>query len=233
MSVTSIGVDVRRWPQWSLGESREGGPVCPVVGRVCQPVRERHWLTVLGVEPGWESLAGWVGAVGPSLFPDKFSNLSHGTVVGRVSQPVTAGHTPNNRRGLGPQHARREGEPPCEPPLGVPPRISIPLGSARRSTAVVHGVGSPPARNPSAARSRTTFGVPGVVGGGRPGVFASLDPRLMSMTPVGVDVRRWPQWSMGASPEGGPVCPVVGRVFQPVSAGHPPNNPRGLGPQPA
>jgi hypothetical protein len=176
MSVTSIGVDVRRWPQWSLGESREGGPVCPVVGRVCQPVRERHWLTVLGVEPGWESLAGWVGAVGPSLFPDKFSNLSHGTVVGRVSQPVTAGHTPNNRRGLGPQPARWEGEPPCETPLAVPVRITVRLGGAQHSTVVAHWVGSSPARNTSAARSRTTFGVPGVVGAGDRGCSLRSTP---------------------------------------------------------
>jgi hypothetical protein len=128
-------------PRRARDHNTPRGPVCPVVGQVCQPVRERRWLSVLGVEPGWESLAGWVGAVGPSLIPDKFSNLSHGTVVERVSQPVSAGHPATNRRGRGPTDAWREDEPPCEPPLDVDPRMIVPLGSARRSTVVVHGVG--------------------------------------------------------------------------------------------
>jgi hypothetical protein len=76
----------------------------------------------------------------------------------------------------GPHNALREGEPPCEPPLNVDPRRTVPLGSARRSPAASHTAGPPPTRNPSAARSRTPLGVPGVVGGGPPGVSLRSTP---------------------------------------------------------
>jgi hypothetical protein len=48
----------------------------------------------------------------------------------------------------------------------------------------------------SATRSRTTFGVLGVLGGGYRGCrFAH--PRLISVTPIGVDVRPWPHGAGG------------------------------------
>jgi hypothetical protein len=70
-------------------------------------------------------------------------------------------------------------------------------------------------------------GVPVVFGGLLPGVFASLDPRLISMTPTGVEVRPWPHGAQdvtGAPPHGpdkfsnlsheaGPLCLPRGTGF--------------------
>ena len=42
--------------------------------------------------------------------------------------------------------ASRERGPLCPPPLRVDRRMTVPTGSARRSTVVVHGVDPPPAR---------------------------------------------------------------------------------------
>jgi hypothetical protein len=63
----------------------DGFPTCP------------RKQTALGVWSGAysERLPGWVWAVCPSLFPDKFSNLSHDVAVGRVSNlsPLGVGQT--------------------------------------------------------------------------------------------------------------------------------------------
>ena len=56
----------------------------------------------------------------------------------------------------------------------------------RAADCILDRVAIRPREIPSATRSRTPPGCRSKVGGREPGVFASLDPRLMSVTPIGV-----------------------------------------------
>ena len=67
-----------------------------------------------------------------------------------------------------------------------------------------------PTSRPSAARSRTPLGVQLNPGARQPGVFASLDPRLMSVTPTGVCVLQPPRRHQTTSRQPRPTCPTVG-----------------------
>jgi hypothetical protein len=74
--------------------------------------------------------------------------------------------------------------------LGPPPRVS--KGNRRCPVRlVVRDVNgrTNPLSFSQIPRSRTPSGCRSFLGGGQPGVFASLDPRLMSVTPLGVDGR--------------------------------------------
>jgi len=57
-------------------------------------------------------------------------------------------------------------------------------------------------------RSRTPLGVQVLCLVRQPGVFASLDPRLISVTPIGVGVLERPGRSKTTSREPGPTCPM-------------------------
>ena len=67
-----------------------------------------------------------------------------------------------------------------------------------------------PTSRPWAALSRTPLGVQVHPGGRQPGVFASLDPRLMSVTPIGVGAFSAPHRHQTTSREPGPPCPAAG-----------------------
>jgi hypothetical protein len=67
-----------------------------------------------------------------------------------------------------------------------------------------------PTSRPSAALSRTPIGVQVDDGGRQPGVFASLDSRLISVTPTGVGVFQPPRCDHTTSREPGPTCPPAG-----------------------
>jgi hypothetical protein len=67
-----------------------------------------------------------------------------------------------------------------------------------------------PTSRPSAALSRTPLGVQFNPGARQPGVFASLDPRLMSVTPTGVCVLQPPRRHQTTSRQPRPTCPTAG-----------------------
>jgi hypothetical protein len=92
-----------------------------------------------------------------------------------------------------PIRVRHRGNPDlCIHPLGVSSLMTVPTGRGRRFAGLVQRRRPPPARH--SIGNAITHHLRGAGRGGWrvPGVFASLDPRLISVTPTGVDVRPWP-----------------------------------------
>ena len=104
-------------------------------------------------------------------------------------------------------------------PLGAHPGTDV-----RRGAWQVDRLAIRPHEIPSATRSRTPLGVPRLMWGRQPGVFASLDPRLISVTPIGVGLSQAISGLKTTSRVKGPLCPPLGVH---------PNTHRGLGPTPA
>jgi hypothetical protein len=92
--------------------------------------------------------------------------------------------------------------------MGVHPRTHV----CRAADCALDPVAIRPREIPSDTRSRTpSRGAVRGCGDRQPGVFASLDPRLMSVTPIGVGVLEQPGRSKTTSRKPGPLCPADGR----------------------
>jgi hypothetical protein len=98
------------------------------------------------------------------------------------------------------------------------PRVAAPAATRGSCPPKLRKPGDPacptkpvrPTSRPSAALSRTPLGVQVNPGARQPGVFASLDPRLMSVTPTGVCVWQPPRRHQTTSRQPRPTCPTAG-----------------------
>jgi hypothetical protein len=98
------------------------------------------------------------------------------------------------------------------------PRVAAPAATRGSCPPKLRKPGDPacptrpvrPTSRPSAALSRTPLGVQVNPGARQPGVFASLDPRLMSVTPTGVCVLQPPRRHQTTSRQPRPTCPTAG-----------------------
>jgi hypothetical protein len=186
---------------------REPGPLCPPAGCPSEnprpPGRMATWSggpfdrtkfhrPRAHAPPGcrrcvWSGNRGYRFARPPAHFGDPkrvgVSQAPGGLMTtSRVKGPLCPplGVHPNTTRSLGPRPASREPGPLC-PPAGCPSENRraperMARGSAGHST---------PRNFIGHAFTHHLRGA-GRGGGGQPGVFASLDPRLISVTPSGV-----------------------------------------------